>query len=80
MANDESVAMVEFLRVLRMQAGAILKKRTIHDDDNPPRQAFEGLQGFREPFGLSLREALQRIDREVRMILQKVGELRLMKS
>jgi hypothetical protein len=36
-----------------MQAGAILK-RTINDDGNPPRQAFEGLQGFREPFGLLL--------------------------
>src|ERR687895_113691 len=79
MADDESLPMVKRLRVFRMQTRAILK-RTINDEDNLPRQPFEGVEGFREALGLLFRQTVQRIGRDVAMSFQHLGELRLVKS
>src|SRR5918999_1317968 len=62
-----------------MQTRPILQG-TINDDDDLPRQAFEGFEGFREALGLLLRQAVQGIGRDVAMPLQHLGELRLVKS
>src|SRR5207244_6279541 len=79
MADDKALAISGPLGVFRMQTGPMLE-RTIYYEYYFPGQTLALLQGFGNVFGLFLGETLQRIDRDVGMVLQHLRELGFVQS
>ena len=79
MADDIPFAMIEFLRVFRMQTCTMLEC-TIDNKRNFPGQTLQGVQRFGKLFGLLLGEALSRRDRNLGMRLQHLTELCFVKA
>jgi len=73
MADDIPFAMIALLGIFRMQTGTMLEG-TSDDKRNFPGQTLQGVQRFRQLFGLLLGEALSRRHRHRGMGLPQLTE------